>query len=53
MDAAKQVFHPCLTSNCRQVVLLVLLANGRNIWMPLSPSQDLARGDACFEALTF
>ena len=30
---------------------LVLLAIGRNIWTPLSPSQELVREDACFEAL--
>ena len=42
----------CPTSNCRHGVLLVPLAIGRNIWTPLSPSQELARGGACSGAWT-
>ena len=49
----KQVLRRSSTSNCRQRVLLVLLADGRNTWAPSSPSQELGRRDACSGVLTF
>ena len=49
----KQVLRRSSTSNCRQRVVLVLLADGRNTWAPSSPSQELGRRDACSGVLTF